>query len=69
MQRSGLTSSDQLIVQDQLLEVMPLVEEANSISEALDRMVKFELMLVNKSVLRARAHTRRRPMRELQGTY
>lgn len=38
-------------VQQELLEVMPAVEEANSISEELDRKVKFEIMMVSPQVL------------------
>ena len=36
---------------ERLFKVMPAVEEANSISEALDRMVKFEMVLVSPEAL------------------
>ena len=39
------------MIQDDLLEVMGAVEEANSISGELDKRVKFELMLVSPQVL------------------
>lgn len=38
-------------VQEDLLEVMPAVEEANSISEELDKLVKFEILMVAPQVL------------------
>lgn len=39
------------INQDELLEVMPAVEEANSISEELDKKVKFEIVVVAPQIL------------------
>ena len=39
--------SDQAALQQDLLELLPGVAEANSISEELDKRVKFELMLVS----------------------
>ena len=38
--------ADQAALQEDLLELMPEVGEVNSISEEMDRRVKFELMLV-----------------------
>ncbi|XP_071522909.1 LOW QUALITY PROTEIN: kinesin-like protein KIF28P [Panulirus ornatus] len=38
-------------IQQDLMEVIPAVEEANSISEELDRLVKFEILLVAPQVL------------------
>ena len=34
-------------MQDDLLEVMPAVEEANSISEELDKKIKFEIAIIS----------------------
>lgn len=39
-------SGDVALLQQDLLETMPAIEEANSISEELDKRVKFEIMLV-----------------------
>lgn len=47
----GSSDGDMSKVQEDLLEVMPAVEEANSISEELDKRVKFEIMLVAPQVL------------------
>ena len=33
-------------LQEDLIDVMPAVEEANSISEELDKRVKFEIILI-----------------------
>ena len=33
-------------MQEDLIDVMPAVEEANSISEELDKRVKFEIILI-----------------------
>ena len=44
-------STDWSRVQEDLLEVMPAVEEANSISEELDKLVKFEILMVAPQVL------------------
>lgn len=35
------------MLHEDLIEVMPAVEEANSISEELDKKVKFEIMLIS----------------------
>ena len=43
--------SDLSRIQDDLLEVMPAVEEANSISEELDKLVKFEILIMAPQVL------------------
>jgi len=40
-------NTDQAKVQEDLLEMMPRVEEANSISEELDKRTKFEILLVS----------------------
>ena len=34
------------VIQEDLIDVMPAVEEANSISEELDKRVKFEIILI-----------------------
>ena len=34
------------LLQEDLIDVMPAVEEANSISEELDKRVKFEIILI-----------------------
>ena len=39
--------SDDLLIQEDLIEMLPAVEEANSISEELDRKKKFEVLLVS----------------------
>ncbi|XP_076031819.1 kinesin-like protein KIF28 [Oratosquilla oratoria] len=53
--KSGINMSasggDLALLQEELLEVMPAVEEANSISEELDKRVKFEIMLVSPQML------------------
>ncbi len=51
MNRGEEKSEADLILQEDLLDVMPAVEEANSISESLDKMVKFELLLVSRDAL------------------
>ncbi|KAL5010885.1 hypothetical protein ScPMuIL_013190 [Solemya velum] len=40
-------SRDDALLQEDMLELMPAVEEANSISEELDKKLKFELMIVS----------------------
>ena len=42
-----LPPADEMLLQEDLMEMMPAVEEANSISEELDKKKKFELMLVS----------------------
>uniref|UniRef100_A0A2P2I1T5 Kinesin-like protein 6 n=1 Tax=Hirondellea gigas TaxID=1518452 RepID=A0A2P2I1T5_9CRUS len=52
--KSGINMSadtDLGALQEELLEVMPAVEEANSISEELDKRVKFEILLVAPEVI------------------
>jgi hypothetical protein len=44
-------SSDVAMLQEDLIEVMPAVEEANSISEELDKRVKFEIILISPQAL------------------
>ena len=45
------SSSDFALLQEDLVEVMPAVEEANSISEELDKRVKFEIILISPQML------------------
>lgn len=49
--RYCLLCPDMAALQEALLEVMPSVEEANSISEELDKRVKFEIMLVSPEIV------------------
>ncbi|XP_037069265.1 kinesin-like protein KIF28P isoform X2 [Pollicipes pollicipes] len=44
-------NTDQVALQEDLLELMPGVEEANSISEELDKRVKFEILLVSPQMM------------------
>ncbi|QQP52766.1 Uncharacterized protein FKW44_005013, partial [Caligus rogercresseyi] len=44
-------STDVAMLQDDLIEVMPAVEEANSISEELDKRVKFEIILISPNMI------------------
>lgn len=44
-------STDLAMLQEDLVEVMPAVEEANSISEELDKRVKFEIILISPQML------------------
>ena len=44
-------SNDFALLQEDLVEVMPAVEEANSISEELDKRVKFEIILISPQML------------------
>ena len=39
------------LLQEDLIDVMPAVEEANSISEELDKRVKFEIILISPQML------------------
>ena len=39
--------SDDLILQEDLIEMFPMVSEANAISEELDKKCKFELALIS----------------------
>ena len=39
------------LIQQDLLDIMPAVEEANSISEELDKRAKFEIMLISPQML------------------
>jgi len=45
------SSSDMALLQEDLIDVMPAVEEANSISEELDKRVKFEIILISPHML------------------
>jgi hypothetical protein len=38
---------DEALLQEDIMELMPSVEQANSISEDLDKKMKFELMIVS----------------------
>ncbi len=44
-------STDVALLQEDLCDVMPAVEEANSISEELDKRVKFEIVLIAPQLL------------------
>ena len=46
-------------LQEEMLEVVPMVEEANSISGELDKRVKFEVLLVAPEVLGDTARSKR----------
>jgi kinesin family protein 1 len=46
MDQAG-SATDVAMLHEDLIEVMPAVEEANSISEELDKKVKFEIMLIS----------------------
>ena len=39
--------ADETLLQEDIMELMPAVEQANSISEDLDKKMKFELMVVS----------------------
>ncbi|KAK3106540.1 hypothetical protein FSP39_022244 [Pinctada imbricata] len=45
--KGGNKSRDDALLQDDLMEMMPAIEEANSISQALDKKMKFELAIVS----------------------
>ena len=38
---------DEMLLQEDLIEILPAIGEANSISEELDKKKKFEVMLVS----------------------
>ncbi len=44
-------SNDVVLLQEDLIDTMPAVEEANSISEELDKKVKFEIILISPQML------------------
>ncbi|XP_071490003.1 kinesin-like protein KIF28P [Diadema antillarum] len=44
---SSKKSGEDLLLQEELVEMIPLVEEANAISEELDRKVKFEVIVMS----------------------
>ncbi|XP_070565342.1 kinesin-like protein KIF28P isoform X2 [Ptychodera flava] len=50
MEKGPGKSKDDIIFQEDLIEIMPLVSEANAISEELDKKVKFEIALVSPQV-------------------
>lgn len=50
MNRNAKSDTD-VELQHKLVEVMPAIEQANAISEALDKMVKFEMVLVRPEAL------------------
>lgn len=39
--------TEDALLKDDMLELIPAIEEANSISEELDKKMKFELMVVS----------------------
>jgi hypothetical protein len=39
------------MLQNDIMEVLPAVEEANSISGQLDKLVKFEILVVSPKIL------------------
>ena len=39
------------LLQEDLIDTMPAVEEANSISEELDKRVKFEILIISPQAL------------------
>ena len=39
--------ADDMLIQEDLIEILPAVEEANSISEQLDKKKQFEVVLVS----------------------
>ena len=43
----GVFVSDDMLLQESLMEILPAVSEANSISEELDKKKKFEAMVVS----------------------
>ncbi|XP_078662503.1 kinesin-like protein KIF28 isoform X2 [Branchiostoma floridae x Branchiostoma belcheri] len=47
----GKGSLDDLILNDDLVEVMPAIEQANDMSEEMDKKVKFEVVIVPAKVL------------------
>lgn len=51
MTRNAKSSDTDVELQHKLVEVMPAIEQANAISEALDKMVKFEMVLVRPEAL------------------
>ena len=48
--------ADVALLQEDLIDCMPFVEEANSISEELDKRVKFEIMLISPKMLDGMFH-------------
>ena len=44
-------NADMALLQEDLIDTMPAVEEANSISEELDKKVKFEIILISPHML------------------
>ena len=56
IQIASSAGDDVAMLQDDLIEVMPAVEEANSISEELDKRVKFEIILISPQMLHALNH-------------
>jgi len=47
LDNSGFNMGDDKLLQEDIVELMPAVENANSISEDLDKKMKFELMVVS----------------------
>ena len=46
-----ITFHNLYFLQEDLIDVMPAVEEANSISEELDKRVKFEIILISPQMI------------------
>ena len=59
-----------MLLQEDLVDILPAIEEANSISEDLDEKKKFELMLVSpeaRGQLKGRTEVRGRIRGQLKG--
>ncbi|XP_011668890.1 kinesin-like protein KIF28P isoform X2 [Strongylocentrotus purpuratus] len=54
---SSKKTGEDLLLQEELVEMIPMVEEANAISEELDRKVKFEIVVMSPKA-RGLAHGR-----------
>ena len=44
----SITMQDELLIQEDLLDVLPMVEEANAISQELDRKVLYRQLTTSK---------------------
>ena len=44
---STIYLADEMLLQEDLIEILPAISEANAISEELDKKKKFEVMLVS----------------------
>nr|XP_040578221.1 kinesin-like protein KIF28P isoform X1 [Lepeophtheirus salmonis]XP_040578231.1 kinesin-like protein KIF28P isoform X1 [Lepeophtheirus salmonis]XP_040578235.1 kinesin-like protein KIF28P isoform X1 [Lepeophtheirus salmonis] len=61
-------STDVAMLQDDLIEVMPAVEEANSISEELDKRVKFEIILISPNMIGKRHSSKAEGFADMQSS-